>query len=65
MPKPELFDPNRYPNLRRHAETSRGPTELIEVNETSDGFLIGTAKIGEGNDAYHHSIFLGAVSDFR
>ncbi len=62
---PDLFDPARYPHLRRIVHSDRGRIELLEVNETSDGFLMGMAKIGEGEDAYHHSIFIGAAADFK
>lgn len=48
-----------YPHLRRVADTPRGRAELLEVNRTSDGFLVGMARFGEGNEAYIHSVFLG------
>lgn len=55
-----------YPRLRKIAHSERyGRMELIEVNETSDGFLMGHAMIGTGDSAYCHSVFLGAVSDFK
>ena len=51
-----------YPHLKRVAYNDRyGRMELIEVNRTSDGYLVGMAKIGEGEDAYLHSVFLGAA----
>ena len=66
MPNPDLFDEARFPNLRRFGHSERyGKMELLSVDETSDGFLIGQAKIGEGEDAYCHSVFLGAASDFQ
>ena len=56
----------RFPKLKRVCNNSpRGRMELLEVNETSDGFLIGQAIIGEGNEAYFHSVFLGAAADYR
>jgi hypothetical protein len=36
-----------------------GRMELLEVNPTSDGFLIGMARVGKGKSAYLHSVFLG------
>lgn len=49
-----------YPKLKRVAYSDRyGRMELIEVTRTSDGYLVGMAKIGEGEDAYVHSVFLG------
>lgn len=64
--KPDLFDATRYPTLLRVCETSsRGRMELVEVSETSDGFLVGQALIGEGEDAFYHSVFLGAADDYR
>ena len=56
-----------YPTLRRVAHSGRyGRMELIEVNKTSDGFLIGQAMIGPENspDRYLHSVFLGRSEDF-
>ena len=51
-----------YPNLKHVIQSDRyGRMELIEVNRTSDGYLIGTAKIGEGDEVYMHSVFLGAA----
>ncbi len=65
-PTPELFDAARYPNLRRVAhDRALGRIELISVDETSDGFLIGWATIGSGEDAFERSIFLGTAGDFR
>ena len=55
-----------YPSLRKVAYSDRyGRTELLEVNETSDGFLIGQALIGEGENRLFHSVFLGRAEDFR
>lgn len=55
-----------YPNLKRVAHSDRyGRMELLSVNETSDGFLIGMAKIGKGKNAYMHSVFLGSAKDLR
>ena len=49
-----------YPHLKKVVHDERyGRMELIEVNETSDGFLMGYAKIGTGKNAYCHSVFLG------
>lgn len=49
-----------YPHLKRVCQSPQyGRMELLEVNPTSDGFLIGWAKIGKGKDAYMHSVFLG------
>ena len=50
-----------YPNLRHHAQSDRyGKMELLGVNRTSDGFLIGWARIHIGEDNEHeHSVFLG------
>jgi hypothetical protein len=48
-----------YPHLRRVAQTDRGRAELLEVSRTSDNFLIGLARFGEGDDAFVHSVFLG------
>jgi len=63
---PELFDAARFPKLRRVAYSSQyGRMELLEVNETSDGFLIGQARIGEGDETYMHSVFLGKADDFE
>ncbi len=63
---PELFDAARYPRLRRQCQTQfRGLCTLLEVNETSDGFLMGWARFEHGPDVFEHSIFLGAVSNFR
>lgn len=51
-----------YPHLKRVCHSDRyGRMELIEVNKTSDGFLMGWAKIGTGKDAYMHSVFLGSA----
>ena len=61
-----LFDPKRYPRLQRITHSEKyGRMELIEVSETSDGFLMGTALIGEeSEDRYMHSIFLGEIYDW-
>lgn len=51
-----------YPNLKRVTHSDRyGRMELLEVQRTSDGFLIGMAKIGTGEAAYLHSVFLGSA----
>lgn len=63
--KPDLFDPAKYPNLRRQSQTSRGLATLLSVSETSDGFLIGWARFEQDGETHEHSVFLGAVSDFR
>jgi len=48
-----------YPHLKRVTMTDRGRAELLEVTPTSDGFLIGTARFGEGEESFVHSVFLG------
>ena len=49
-----------YPYLKRVSHSKQyGRMELESVSETSDGFLIGWAKIGTGKRAHHHSVFLG------
>lgn len=50
-----------YPDLKRIAMNSRTGErmELLEVNRTSDGYLIGYARFGEGEHAYEHSVFIG------
>ena len=51
-----------YPNLKRVTHSDRyGRMELLGVNRTSDGYLIGTARIGEGEDSYIHDIFIGGA----
>lgn len=45
-----------YPHLKRVAQTDRGRAELLEVNRTSDNFLIGLAEFEDGEI---HSVFLG------
>ena len=56
----------RYPRLRHTILSARyGYVELLTVDETSDGFLMGWATIGEGDDAYQHSVFLGYAKDFQ
>ena len=57
---PEPYDAfPGFPHLKRQAMTDRGPAELLEVNRTSDGFLIGVAWF-EGEDGlYLHEVFLG------
>jgi hypothetical protein len=39
--------------------------EALEVNATSDGFLVGMALIGEGDEHYMHSVFLGHAPEVR
>ncbi len=70
--RPALFDETvnqsfpGWPKLRRVVHSrDRGRIELLSVDETSDGFLIGQAQIGEGPDAYCHSVFIGSAADFR
>ena len=67
MTKPKLFNPARYPTLRRFATNERyGDMELLSVEETSDGFLTGFARVLIGQPGEHcHSVFLGAAADFR
>ena len=49
-----------YPHLKKVAYSDQyGRMELLEVNRTIDGFLIGMAKIGRGKSAYMHNVFLG------
>lgn len=49
-----------YPQLKRVVWSERyGRMELLEVHRTSDGYLVGTAKIGEGDETYIHEIFIG------
>jgi hypothetical protein len=49
-----------YPHLKRVAHNAQyGRMELLSVSRTSDGFLLGRAKIGTGRNAYTHSVFLG------
>lgn len=49
-----------WPNLKRVTHSDcYGRMELLEVNRTSDGYLLGMARIGEGEDSYIHSIFIG------
>ncbi len=50
-----------YPNLRRFAQSERyGKMELLSVHKTSDGFLIGWAKVHIGEESEHeHSVFIG------
>lgn len=63
--KPDLFDAARYPHLRRQSQTSRGLCTLLEVTETSDGFLMGWARFDDPDgSSYEHSVFLGCVVDF-
>ena len=65
MEKSDLFDAARYPGLCRQARTSRGLCTLLEVNETSDGFLIGWARFEQNGDTFEHSVFLGLVLSYR
>ena len=50
-----------HPNLRKHAYSDRyGHMELLSVDRTSDGFLIGWARVHIGEeDEHEHSIFIG------
>ncbi len=50
-----------YPGLRQFATSDRyGDMELLSVDRTSDGFLIGWARVHIGTDDEHeHSIFIG------
>lgn len=51
-----------YPHLKRVAYNEHyGRMELLEVQRTSDGFLIGMALIGEGKEQYMHSVLLGCA----
>ncbi len=63
---PDFFDELRYPTLLRVVHGDRyGRMELLSVAETSDGFLIGHALVGEGEGAHHKSIFLGRTEDYK
>ena len=50
-----------YPYLRRFAQSDQyGDMELLSVDQTSDGFLIGWARVHIGTEEEHeHSVFLG------
>lgn len=48
-----------YPHLKRVAHGKLGRMELLSVTATSDGFLMGQAKIGTGKNAYVRSVFIG------
>ena len=48
-----------YPHLKRVTMTPRGRAELLEVSVTSDGYLVGMARFGEGEESFVHSVFLG------
>lgn len=51
-----------YPQLKRFTYSDRyGRMELLAVNRTSDGYLIGTARIGEDEDSYIHDVFIGGA----
>lgn len=53
---------DRFPGttFKKVAYSKRyGRMELLEVTKTSDGFYLGYARLGEGEDAYCHSVFLG------
>lgn len=51
-----------YPHLKKVCHSDQyGRMELLSVDVTSDGFLIGQAKIGTGKHAYIHSVFLGSA----
>ncbi len=63
--KPDLFDAEKYPRLRRQSKTSQGLCTLLSVSETSDGFLTGWARFEQYGETHEHSVFLGAASDFR
>lgn len=56
-----------YPHLKRvaYSQPYGHRMELVSVNETSDGYLIGYAKIGTGRNAYMHSVFLGRNPNAR
>lgn len=60
-PKPKdnkLHTP--YGVFKRVVKSDRyGRMELLSVSRTSDGFLIGFAKIGTGKNAYYHDVFIG------
>lgn len=57
---------DEYPRLRRAGHSDEhGRIELLSVNETSDGFLTAWARLGEGVDAFEHSVFLGRADDFK
>ena len=50
-----------YPHLRRFSTSERyGDMELLSVDRTSDGFLVGFARFNVGTEnEYCHSVFLG------
>lgn len=53
-----------YPHLKRVVHNERyGRMELLEVNKTSDGFLVGYARIGTGSNSYGHEVFLGRAPE--
>lgn len=59
--KPELFDAKRYPRLLKHSTGSRGRATILEVSETSDGFLMAWVQFSD----HQHSVLLGRTSDFK
>lgn len=53
-----------YPTLRRVTQSDHyGRMTLLSVSPTSDGFLLGHARIGTGRNAYIHSVLIGRASD--
>ena len=63
LPKRRAHFPG-YPTLRRVTKSERyGRMTLLSVSRTSDGYLLGHARIGTGRNAYTHSVFLGSASD--
>ena len=53
-----------YGRFKRVAHSGRyGRMELVSVSRTSDGFLVGCAKIGTGRNAYYHDVLIGESHD--
>ena len=62
-PRPKPDQPEHfpgYPYLLRFSQSDRyGKMELLSVDKTSDGFLIGWARVHIGEeDEHEHSVFL-------
>ena len=60
-PNTQSYPFPEYPYLRRFAHSDRyGDMELLSVDKTSAGFLIGWARVHIGEENEHeHSVFLG------
>ncbi len=50
-----------WPNLKRFANSNRyGDMELLSATRTSDGHIIGWARVHIGTEEEHeHSVFIG------